>query len=61
MTRKGNRTGFPILIATSPVGRDQQHRKISGSGLWAIAAMATTPSLMGIGIAFFMTKQDRRD
>jgi hypothetical protein len=34
---------------------------ISGVGMWAIAAMAATPSLMGIGIAFFMTRQDHRD
>jgi hypothetical protein len=34
---------------------------ISGVGMWAIAAMTAAPSLMGIGIAFFMTKQDRRD
>jgi hypothetical protein len=33
-----------------------QH-SISGGGMWAVAAMAAAPSLMGIGIAFFMTKQ----
>ena len=29
---------------------------ISEGGMWAIAAMAAAPSGMGIGIAYFMTK-----
>ncbi len=28
----------------------------SDSGLWAIAAMIAAPSLMGVAMAFFMTK-----
>lgn len=36
-------------------------RDISDEGLWAIAAMVAAPSLMGIGIAFFMTHQPRQD
>lgn len=30
---------------------------ISDGGMWAIAAMAAAPSLMGVGIAYFMTRQ----
>jgi hypothetical protein len=31
-------------------------RPIPVDGLWAIAAMAAAPSLMGLGIAYFMTR-----
>jgi len=34
---------------------------ISDGGMWAIAAMAAAPALMGIGIAYFMTKQPQPD
>jgi membrane protein YqaA with SNARE-associated domain len=34
---------------------------ISGNGMWAIAAMAAAPSLMGTGIAYFMTRHARQD
>jgi len=36
-------------------------RDISDNGMWAIAAMAAAPSLMGIGIAYFMTRQPQQD
>jgi hypothetical protein len=29
--------------------------------MWAIAAMVAAPSLMGIGIAFFMTRHPQQD
>jgi hypothetical protein len=35
--------------------------QISDGGMWAIAAMAAAPSLMGCGIAYFMCQQSRRD
>jgi hypothetical protein len=33
----------------------------SDSGLWAIAAMTSAPSLMGVAMAFFITKHPRPD
>ena len=30
---------------------------ISDAGMWAIAAMVAAPAIMGIGIAYFMSKQ----
>ena len=44
-----------IVGITIPLAHPLQ--AISGSGLWAIAAMAACPSLMGIAIAFFMTRR----
>jgi len=32
--------------------------EISDSGMWAIAVMAAAPSIMGIGIAYFMSRQN---
>ncbi|MCF3648173.1 hypothetical protein [Synoicihabitans lomoniglobus] len=32
-------------------------RDISSSGMWAVAAMSAAPSLMGVALAFFITKQ----
>lgn len=31
-------------------------RDISGTAMWAVAAMAAAPSLMGVAMAYFMTK-----
>jgi len=35
--------------------------EISDGGMWAIAAMAAAPALMGIGMAYFITKQPQQD
>jgi hypothetical protein len=35
--------------------------QISDGGMWAIAAMAAAPALMGIGMAYFITKQPQPD
>lgn len=32
-------------------------RTITDAGMWAIAAMVAAPALMGIGVAYFMSKQ----
>jgi hypothetical protein len=33
--------------------------EISDSGMWALAAMVAAPSIMGIGIAYFMSREKR--
>ncbi len=36
-------------------------RPISDSAIWAVAAMAFAPPLMGIGLAFFLTRNPERE
>jgi hypothetical protein len=36
-------------------------REISGNDLWAVAAMAAAPWLMGTGMAYFMTRRPRHE
>jgi hypothetical protein len=33
---------------------------LSDAGMWAVVAMVATPSAMGVGIAYFMSKQPPR-
>jgi hypothetical protein len=34
-------------------------RSITDTGMWACAAMVFAPALMGIGVAYFMSKQPK--
>jgi hypothetical protein len=48
---------FFAQTGKAEISKHALNHTISGTGMWAIAAMAATPSLMGIGIAYFMTKK----
>jgi hypothetical protein len=71
MKNETNKAPFPHLVAvaafcaTASLGIVALAfcvlNNTSDGGMWAIAAMVAAPSLMGIGIAFFMTRHPQQD
>jgi hypothetical protein len=71
MNNETNKAPFPHLVAvaafcsTASLGIVALAfcvlNDITDGGMWAIAAMTAAPPLMGIGIAYFMTRHPQRD